>query len=43
MILCEGLFEIYDDKGKYFQSYRVIIAFIDNNGKVFLDKDYWDY
>ena len=36
-------FIIWADEGKYFQSYRVIIAFIDNNGKVFLDKDYWDY
>ena len=36
-------FVIWTDEGKYFQSYRVIIAFIDNNGKVFLDKDYWDY
>ena len=36
-------FIIWTDKGKYFQSYRVIIAFIDNNNNVFLDKDYWDY
>ena len=36
-------FEIYTDKGKYFQSYKSIIAFIDNNGKVFLDDYYWDY
>ena len=36
-------FEIYTDKGKYFQSYNSIIAFIDNNGKVFLDEYYWDY
>ena len=26
-----------------FQSYNSIIAFIDNNGKVFLDEYYWDY
>jgi hypothetical protein len=36
-------FEIYTDKGKYFQSYNSVIAFIDNNGKVFLDEYYWDY
>ena len=36
-------FEIYTSKGKYFQSYNSIIAFIDNNGKVFLDEDSWDY
>tara|TARA_R110001592_G_scaffold38782_1_gene127831 strand:+ start:36 stop:320 length:285 start_codon:yes stop_codon:yes gene_type:complete len=36
-------FEIYTDEGKYFQSYKSIIAFIDNNGKVFLDDYYWDY
>ena len=36
-------FIIWADEGKYFQSYRVIIAFINNSGKVFLDKNYWDY
>tara|TARA_R100001443_G_scaffold46_1_gene195 strand:+ start:4611 stop:4880 length:270 start_codon:yes stop_codon:yes gene_type:complete len=36
-------FEIYTNEGKYFQSYRSIIAFIDNNNNVFLDEDYWDY
>ena len=36
-------FIIWTDKGKYFQSYRTIIAFIDNNNNVFLDKDFWDY
>tara|TARA_R100001129_G_scaffold186269_2_gene177263 strand:+ start:2484 stop:2747 length:264 start_codon:yes stop_codon:yes gene_type:complete len=36
-------FIIWTDEGKYFQSYRVIIAFIDNNGKVSLDEDYWNY
>tara|TARA_R100001594_G_C3988048_1_gene251727 strand:- start:17 stop:280 length:264 start_codon:yes stop_codon:yes gene_type:complete len=36
-------FIIWTDKGKYFQSYRTIIAFIDNNNNVFLDKDSWDY
>ena len=36
--------EIICDNGtKYFQSYNSIIAFIDNNGKTFLDDYYWDY
>jgi len=36
-------FEIYTDKGVYFQSYRSIIAFKPYNGKTQLDKNYWDY
>ena len=36
-------FEIYTNGGRYFQSYNSIIAFIDNNGKTFLDEYYWDY
>jgi len=36
-------FEIYTDKGKYFQSYRSIIVFISNKGQVYLDENYWDY
>jgi len=36
-------FEIYTDEGKYFQSYRSIIAFKDNKGQVFLDDYYWNY
>ena len=36
-------FIIWTNKGKYFQSYRTIIAFIDNNNNVFLDKDSWNY
>ena len=36
-------FELYTDKGRYFQSYRSIIAFKDNKGQVFLDDYYWDY
>ena len=36
-------FIIWTDEGKYFQSYRTIIAFIDNNNNVFLDEGYWDY
>lgn len=30
-------------EGIYFQSYNTIIAFIDNKGQVFLDKNKWDY
>ena len=36
-------FEIYTDKGVYFQSYRSIIAFKPHNGKTQLDEYYWDY
>ena len=36
-------FIIWTDEGRYFQSYRTIIAFIDNNNNVFLDEDSWDY
>tara|TARA_X000001388_G_C2150211_1_gene92102 strand:- start:3 stop:266 length:264 start_codon:yes stop_codon:yes gene_type:complete len=36
-------FEIYTDEGKYFQSYRSVIAFKDNKGQVFLDDYYWNY
>ena len=37
-------FEITDSLGnRFFQSYRSMIAKISNNGKVFLDKNYWDY
>jgi hypothetical protein len=36
-------FEIYTDEGKYFQSYKSIIAFKDNKGQVFLDDYYWNY
>ena len=36
-------FIIHADEGVYFQSYSTIIAFIDNKGKITLDKDKWDY
>lgn len=36
-------FEIYTNKGVYFQSYNSIIIFIDKKGKVHLDNYYWDY
>ena len=36
-------FEIYGNKGKYFQSYNSIIAFINKKGQVYLDEYYWDY
>ncbi len=39
----ENQFIIYTDDGMYFQSYRTIIAFRDNCGKVFLDRGSWDY
>lgn len=35
-------FLIYTNKGVYFQSYSVIIAFKPNTGKIQLDKNYWD-
>ena len=37
-------FEIIDSLGnRFFQSYRSMIAKISASGKVFLDKNYWDY
>lgn len=30
-------------EGRYFQSYNSIIAFISCDGKVKIDKTYWDY
>lgn len=37
-------FEITAPEGRYFQSYKSVIAFIPNNGgKVQLDSKYWDY
>ena len=36
-------FLIHVEAGAYFQSYNTIIAFIDNNGKITLDEDKWDY
>lgn len=36
-------FLIHAESGTYFQSYNTIIAFIDNDGKITLDKDKWDY
>tara|TARA_Y100001963_G_scaffold90587_1_gene124911 strand:+ start:192 stop:461 length:270 start_codon:yes stop_codon:yes gene_type:complete len=41
--LVPNQFKIYTSKGSYFQSYRTVIVFIDNNGKVFLDENSWDY
>ena len=35
-------FIIYTIEGEYFQSYDSIIAF-NNNGKITLDKNTWDY
>tara|TARA_R100001163_G_scaffold65778_1_gene64766 strand:- start:5776 stop:6042 length:267 start_codon:yes stop_codon:yes gene_type:complete len=36
-------FEIYTKKGRYFQSYNSVIAFVNNKGQVYLDEYYWDY
>ena len=36
-------FLINTDEGVYFQSYNTVIAFIDNEGKITLDEDKWDY
>ena len=36
-------FKIRANEGMYFQSYDSMIAFVDNNGKVFLDENDWDY
>ena len=36
-------FIIHTESGTYFQSYNTIIAFIDNEGKITLDEDKWDY
>jgi len=36
-------FEIFTEKGKYFQSYSTIIAFKPFSGKVQLDRGKWDY
>lgn len=36
-------FEITTNDGRYFKSYDSIIAFIPNNGKTQLDKNFWDY
>jgi hypothetical protein len=36
-------FIIHDKGNKYFQSYSSMICKIDENGKIFLDSQYWDY
>lgn len=36
-------FEIYTDKGRFFQSYRSTIAQVNRKGKIILDDYYWDY
>lgn len=36
-------FIIHTNDGVYFQSYKSIIAFIDNRDNVYLDSYYWDY
>jgi len=36
-------FKIYTPKGVFFQSYQTIIAYKPKEGKLKLDKNYWDY
>ena len=36
-------FLIYTKKGVYLKSYSTLIAFKPNEGKLKLDKNYWDY
>lgn len=36
-------FLITTPDGHYFQSYESIIAFRDNNNKIFLDKNFWNF
>ena len=36
-------FLIVTPEGHYFQSYKSIIAFRDNEGKIYLDVNKWDY
>ena len=36
-------FSIRTNKGKYFQSYNSMIAFISYDGLIKLDSKYWDY
>ena len=36
-------FKIYTPEGKYFQSYRSVIAFVDKFGQIMLDEYYHNY
>ena len=36
-------FVIVTEEGTYFQSYSSVIAFKDNEGQIFLDRNKWDY
>lgn len=36
-------FIVWTDNARYFQSYRTVIVRIDNDGKITLDRDYWNY
>tara|TARA_R110001583_G_scaffold171828_1_gene325564 strand:+ start:737 stop:1021 length:285 start_codon:yes stop_codon:yes gene_type:complete len=36
-------FEIYTPEGKYFQSYKSVIAFVDKFGQIMLDEYYHNY
>ena len=35
-------FEITAPEGRYFQSYKSMIVFIPNDGKIQIDRKYWD-
>ena len=36
-------FLITTPEGVYFQSYKTVIAFREDSGKTWLDRDHWDY
>jgi hypothetical protein len=36
-------FIIETESGVYFQSYKSVIVYRDNDGKIYLDERYWDY
>ncbi len=36
-------YEITTRDGTFFQSYKSIICFIDNDGRIFLDENKWNY
>ena len=42
--IVKNQFEIYTDKGEYFQSYSSLIIFRENKtGQIYLDVNKWDY
>ena len=36
-------FEVTTERGKWYRSYESNIVLVDNDGQVWLDKQYWDY